>query len=182
MLENVDGQVEQGLGIPRNGLDQVKLENIPVDHVQAELVVVQNSLVQHISSTEAEIVQSGVFQVDGDRIEIHQGGAGLAQTTSLQIQQGGVGVAQADQISVTGLVGLGVADRLELDNSQAGLLLANEIHTTGSRSVFMLAGHIDGPVETVLDTPRTILAGLVAGVAVGLVLMVGNLLTRRRRI
>jgi hypothetical protein len=39
---------------------------------------------------------------------------------------------------------------------------------------------VDGPVDTVLDTPRAILAGLTAGIAFGLVYLAGRLLVRRR--
>jgi len=48
------------------------------------------------------------------------------------------------------------------------------------RSTILLSGNINGNVETVLDTPRAMLAGLTAGVAVGLVLFAGKLLTRRK--
>jgi hypothetical protein len=49
-----------------------------------------------------------------------------------------------------------------------------------SPTVILLAREVHGPVETVLDTRGALLAGLVAGVAIGMVLYVGRLLSRRR--
>jgi hypothetical protein len=45
----------------------------------------------------------------------------------------------------------------------------------------VLAQKIDGQVETTLDTRGAILAGLVAGIAAGLVSLVGRLLSQRKR-
>jgi len=39
---------------------------------------------------------------------------------------------------------------------------------------------VEGPVETALDTPRALLAGLAAGMGAGLVLLIGSLARRRR--
>jgi hypothetical protein len=43
-----------------------------------------------------------------------------------------------------------------------------------------LAREVNGTVETILDTRGALVAGLVSGIAVGLVLSVFNMLTRRR--
>jgi hypothetical protein len=40
---------------------------------------------------------------------------------------------------------------------------------------------LKSPVESYLVTPRAVLAGLTAGVATGIVLLVGSLLSRRWR-
>ena len=51
----------------------------------------------------------------------------------------------------------------------------NPIHTT-----VLLAGKVEGAVETTIDTPRAALAGLIAGITVGLVLFVFRLLSRNK--
>jgi hypothetical protein len=65
-----------------------------------------------------------------------------------------------------------------LQNVQIGALVGREIHAENLRTGILLAGQVNGPVKTMLDTPRAILAGLSAGAAVGLVLWVGQLLSR----
>jgi hypothetical protein len=46
--------------------------------------------------------------------------------------------------------------------------------------VILLAREVNGPVETVFDTRGAALAGLIGGIAVGMVLFAGKLLSRRR--
>jgi len=62
--------------------------------------------------------------------------------------------------------------------SQAGAIIAREVHGGFVQTTILLASKVDGPVESVLDTPRAMLAGLTAGVAIGLVMFVGKLLRR----
>jgi len=69
----------------------------------------------------------------------------------------------------------------ELDGAQAGLLVSREVNGEVIRAGVLLAGRVEGSVETILDTPRALLAGLASGVAVGLVLWVGSLLKQRWR-
>ncbi|MEJ2709589.1 MAG: hypothetical protein P8074_18405 [Anaerolineales bacterium] len=63
--------------------------------------------------------------------------------------------------------------------SSAGLVVSQQVRAEQVRSTILLAGQVNGTVETVLDTPRALLAGLASGVAVGLVLLAGNLLSRK---
>ena len=77
-------------------------------------------------------------------------------------------------------IGVAVGDRMNLANARAGVLYANQAELNNSSSVILLARDVHGDVETVLDTRGAMLAGLVSGIAVGLVLFVGRLLTRRR--
>jgi hypothetical protein len=67
-----------------------------------------------------------------------------------------------------------------MDRVRSGITVAREVDMTGSSSVILLANEVNGEVKTVLDTPQALLAGLVAGIGVGLVLFAGGLLRRSR--
>jgi len=73
-----------------------------------------------------------------------------------------------------------MGEQVGLDNSRAGLTLARRADLTDSNTFILLAREVNGPVETVLDTRGAVAAGLVAGIAIGLVLFVGGVLSRRR--
>jgi hypothetical protein len=45
----------------------------------------------------------------------------------------------------------------------------------------LIARNVQGPVETILDTRGAAVAGLLAGLAIGMVLLSGSLLRRRER-
>jgi hypothetical protein len=61
-----------------------------------------------------------------------------------------------------------------------GLLVAQQVRGGSIKTAVLLAGQVDGPVETSLDTPRALLAGLAAGIGAGLVLLIGSLAKQRR--
>ena len=72
------------------------------------------------------------------------------------------------------------AQTAELHDSRTSILVAQQVHADTIRTTVLLAGRVEGPVETMVDTPRALLAGLSAGVAVGLVLFVMRLITGRK--
>jgi hypothetical protein len=72
-----------------------------------------------------------------------------------------------------------LAGQVTLANSRVGIVVADRADMRDSPTVILLAREVHGPVETVLDTRGALLAGLVAGVAIGMVLLVVRLLGRR---
>jgi len=66
-------------------------------------------------------------------------------------------------------------------DSSAALLVARQVTGGPIRTGILLAGKVEGPVETRVDTPRALLAGGVAGLVTGLVLLVAQLFRKRMR-
>ena len=88
---------------------------------------------------------------------------------------------RADVIDATECgAGIVVAEDMRLTGSRAGIAIAGKAHLRDSSTVVLLAREVNGQVETVLDTRGAVVAGLVAGMAAGLVLLAGRLITRRR--
>jgi hypothetical protein len=73
------------------------------------------------------------------------------------------------------------AQAVELHEAQAAVVVAREVHSGSLRTGVLLAGRVEGPVETIVDTPRALLAGLSAGIGIGLVLFLFQLLLGRRK-
>jgi len=104
--------------------------------------------------------------INAEKVNLQLSGAITVRGDNVVIKDSGAGVVVADRISGTNAsIGVAVANSAELDGSSTVVLLAREVH---------------GNVETVLDTRGAMVAGLMAGVAVGMVLLVGSLLVRRR--
>ena len=68
-----------------------------------------------------------------------------------------------------------------INDSTIGLLVAQQVQTTSVRTGVLLASKVEGNVDTYLDTPRALLAGVTAGVAMGLVVFALNLITGKKR-
>ena len=64
-------------------------------------------------------------------------------------------------------------------DSRNGIVIAEHAELSNSRTVVLLSREVHGNVETVLDTRGAALAGIAAGLAVGLMLIIGGLLRRR---
>jgi len=159
-------------------------ENSEYDTTSEESVEVANFSGTSVGSvkTEVEIKQGGCGNLEAQNVNISQGGAIVIQSAHMNSTQSGAGIIRSEEtILQDSRVGIVIGDNATITSSQAGLLIANEVKSDSIKTGILLAGKVEGPVETYLDTPRTILAGLSAGVAVGLVLFVGQLLSKRNK-
>ena len=166
---------------------------------ELEIAVEAEEAGSETDSVEAEIVhveQSSVMEVKADKVELHQSSAAKVEAQSLTAYQSALALTQAQNVHLNGssvalvrtmnfaaedsVVTAVLADSVTLGTGASVLVAAREVSGESIKTSLLLAGHVHGPVETVLDTPRALLAGLSAGVAVGLVLWLGSLLSRRR--
>jgi hypothetical protein len=105
----------------------------------------------------------------------------MVNAGTVNLSEGGIGLVRSEQAAVSnGGVNILYTGSAQLQDTQTALMVARQVQGA-ARSTILIAGQVEGPVQTTLDTPRAILAGLTAGIAVGLVLFVGRLLTLRRR-
>lgn len=154
-----------GGGTERVEADVVNLTGGPIQAVEAEVVRIRQGGANQIIAGEVEIQQGGVVQIAADTVSAHQSGIVVARGNVVSVDSGGVGVAIGEDVLMAGSRSLlTVGGRVEIQEGSSVVLLAREVH---------------GSVHTVLDTSGAMLAGLTAGVAVGLVLFVGSMLTKR---
>ncbi len=71
------------------------------------------------------------------------------------------------------------ATEAKVVNSAIGMLTAERVEAESIRAGVVLSRQVVGQVETVLDTPRAVVAGLSAGIALGLVYLVTRLLFKQ---
>jgi hypothetical protein len=149
--------------------------------IDAEQVTMSESMANEIAATQLEMAQSLAVRIHSDRVEMNNSGVGLLQANSVQATNAQALLAQINELKVeNGSFGVVSAGTAEIINGRTALLMSREVHGEAIRSGVLLAGKIEGSVETLIDTPRAMLAGLTAGVAIGLVLLLGNLLLRRK--
>jgi hypothetical protein len=150
--------------------------------VENDVIQVNQGNVAQVNAEKVEFRQGGAARVNADQVTIHQGGAGMIQAITANVDQGGVGILRANEATLTNSSAqLMAAQAVTVNGGMAGVLVANEVHANPLRAVIVLAQKIDGPVETSLDTRGAMLAGLVGGVALGLISLVGRLLIRNHK-
>jgi hypothetical protein len=159
----------------------VNLVNTQAEHVDAELVRVSHSRVGKMHAEEIDITHSGAVSVSGDTVSGRDSWIGAVQGGHITLNGGGVVALQAEQMTLNGNAGLCQANQLSMaEGSTVGILSAGKVSAEKVRTVLLLAGKVEGPVETALDTRRVLLASLVAGIATGGVLLLGKFLFRNR--
>jgi hypothetical protein len=67
-----------------------------------------------------------------------------------------------------------------MGNTYAGVVAGNEVKGERIETLILLGNHIEGEVQTVVDTRAALIAGTVGGVLAGVVLLIGRLVFGRR--
>jgi hypothetical protein len=161
--------------------DSVNITQAPVGKINAESVRMSGSSAGEIYASEVEIRQGGALKVQAERLDISQSNIANVEAEVAAFDHTFNGFVKANQVSINdGRVSILYSGSSELTNSATGMLVANEVRGDSIRSGVLLTSRVTGNVETVLDTPRAMLAGLTAGIATGLVIFMGTLLTRRK--
>jgi hypothetical protein len=161
--------------------DVVNLSQSGAGTIRAELVRLRQGGAEKIIATEVDVRQGGAGQIEAQQVTLTQGGVGVVKTASMDIREGGVGVLRSEQATiVNGGAAVVVADAVDVKDVCAGVVITRNMRGENIRTGVLLTGQVEGNVETILDTPRAMLAGLTAGAAIGLVLWIGYLLTGRK--
>jgi hypothetical protein len=166
---------------PNSEQDLNAAENVP-----------QPDLSRRIIGNQVTVRQGGAQSIEADHLIIRQGGVGTAKSTRMELNQGGVGFVRTDaaSISTSKVVGLYAGGDIHmdqslsqamvtkgsvtLDQSAVGIMIANQIHTQHSTTIFLLARKVEGELTTLFGMKETFLFGAIAGIVFGLVTWVSQ--------
>jgi hypothetical protein len=81
---------------------------------------------------------------------------------------------------VVGGAGIVLADSVNLGNTYAGLVAGGNVRGENIETLIFLGNHVEGDVQTVVDTRGALIAGIVGGLLSGIVLLIGRLVFGRR--
>jgi hypothetical protein len=142
----------------------LKVESQPTqaDAVQS----FKDAAAAEIIASQVDVHDSAVMRLQGEKVTATNAGIMLASIQHLDANTSGIGSLFADSV--------------QMNESQAGLLVGRQVTGETIRTKILLAGKVEGSVETLIDTPRTLLFGISAGVATGLVLTLFRLILRRK--
>jgi hypothetical protein len=174
----IDPNPGEPLPVPEQPEKPVNVSGVAVNDVTGNSIRISQCGVRTVNGKTIEIDTSGVQMVNSDIITLSNGGIGIAHANTLSVN-GSLGIASAQEASVTGTVGVLIGQTAVLNESRTGVLITKEVTSTKVQAVIVLAGEINGPVETIVDQRSVALFGLAAGVALGLVLNLFRFLRRR---
>lgn len=142
---------------------------VEVENMSAQDEAVQSfkdSAAAEVIASQVNIQDSAVMHLQGEMVTATNTGIMLASV-------------QHFDASTTGVGGL-FSDTVHLHESQVGLVVGRQVTGEVIRTKILLASKVEGQVETLIDTPRTLLFGISAGVATGLVLTLFRLVLKRK--
>jgi hypothetical protein len=168
-----------------------------IGDVTAESVDIAQGGARNVKGTHVTLRQAGAQSVTADNVVIRQGGAIKAQTERLEMFQGGIGLVQTQTATLTasqaGVVVSGGNVRMEqagartllsggdvtMDQSGAIVMAARNVKAENCGTVLLLARQVEGTVNTAFGPRESVIFGVVAGAAAGLVLSLIRLGRRR---
>lgn len=158
------------------------LTGVQVDKVAADMARVHRSAVGSIEAQEVELYQSAAGQINADYVSTHNALLGEVHSGAATINGSAVVMLQAQDAALNGPAGIVSTQNAVLsDGASMGIMLATSVKAEKVRTVLLIASEVEGPVETVLDTRRVVLASLLAGAAAGAVVLLGQLFFGRRK-
>jgi hypothetical protein len=154
-----------------------------LDEIHGERVALESSAVAQVNGEKVDMNNSAAFAVSAQDVHAVNSAILMAEVNNLELEQNNILLfANASDAELhNSQAGTVIANTTHMDQSVAGVLITRDVQASSIRTGILLAGHVEGQVETMLDTPRVFLAGMTAGVAMGVVVLVGNLLRSRRK-
>jgi hypothetical protein len=163
--------------------DESQFENVSemdVQNVQAEAVRMHQASAQSINAEDVAMQQSAAAAVKATRVSAHQSALAAVESVEVLAEQSFVGMLQAKGVSLSGYAGAVVAGNADVRNVMAAVVAGTDVRVSDSRTVLLIGRNIQGNVTTLMDTRSALIAGLVAGLFSGMMLLLGRTLFGRK--
>jgi hypothetical protein len=153
----------------------------PMSQVEADIVNLSGGAIDTVEGESVSITKGGARRVVGSEVTMSQSGAASIQAEKVEMHLSAAVAVRGEEVSLDeGGAGIVIADTVRGNQSRSGVVIADHAEMQGGSSVILLAREVNGDVETMVDTRGALLAGLAAGAAMGTILLIARLLTKRR--
>lgn len=150
-----------------------------VQTVRAQMVRMHQSSAETITATEMELQQSAAVHLKASSVSVHQSALVAVEAEEVLSQNSAIGFIEAEKASVRGYTGAVSAQNAEVHYSLAGVVVGNDIHVEGARTILLVGQNVTGNVTTVIDSRSALIAGLTGGLFAGLMLLLGRMVFGR---
>jgi hypothetical protein len=150
-----------------------------VQTIQAQIVRMNQASAETITATDLQMEQSAATNLKASSVSTHQSALVAVQAEEVLSQNSAIGFVEAEKASVRGYTGAVSAQNAEVYYSLAGLVVGNDVHTEGGRTILLVGKNVSGNVTTMMDSRSALIVGLVGGLFSGLMLLLGRMLFGR---
>jgi hypothetical protein len=156
------------------------LSTSSVEVIEAEMVRMHQSAAQEITADEVALHQSAALDVTAADVSTHESALGLVNAKDVEMTNSAAGAIRAEHVNVVGSAGIVMAETVNLGNTYAGVVAGGQVRGEQIETLFLFSNHVEGDVQTVVDTRGALIAGMVGGLLTGTILLVGRLVFGRR--
>ncbi|RLD06456.1 MAG: hypothetical protein DRI56_08000 [Chloroflexota bacterium] len=149
---------------------------------EAEIVELQDSVVNTIAASQVDMQDSATKSITAETMTMTQSAAGFVTADVLTIgEECAVGMARVNQAEIVGgKIGTIISGSIEARDIETGAIVSRHVSGEKIHTSLLLAGNVEGSIETAVDTSQVLLFGLVMGIVTGLIMAVGRLLFGRQ--
>jgi hypothetical protein len=165
---------------PNESPEVVNLAHVDVGSVHAELARMYQSNAETVTAEDVELNVSAAGMVNAQNVTGERVIVGGMNVEEAHLANSVIGGVRGTVVNAQGYVGAVAGESVTVEGAKIGLAAAREVRGGRIESFVLLAGNVEGEAHTVFDTRRALLAGLVAGLFSGLILLVGRIAFRRR--
>ena len=161
--------------------DAVNLNQAGASTVNTEIVQISQGGAGQVIATEVDVNQSGVNRIQAENAKFSESAAVFIQAGSVDLTDSAAGAIRTQNLSIRdGAAGVICSQAVNMEEgSAAGIMVASQVAGETIKTKLLLSGHVEGNVETVLDTNQVLFAGIAAGAVISLFLFIGQLISRR---
>lgn len=151
-----------------------------VQTVHAEMVRMHQASAETINANEVQLEQSAAAHVKASSVSTHQSALAAVEAEEVLSQNSAIGFVEAEKASVRGYTGMVTAQNAEVHYALAGVVVGNDVHVEGARTILLVGQNVTGNVTTIIDSRSALIAGLTGGLFAGLMLLLGRTLFGRK--
>jgi hypothetical protein len=156
------------------------LEETSVEVIEADMVRMHQSAAQEITADEVSMQQAAALDVTAAEVTANEAALLLVNAKEVEMNNSAAGLVRAENVNLVGGAGVVLANTANLGNTYAGLVASGNVRSDSIETLIFLGNHVEGDVQTVVDTRAALIAGTVGGVLAGVVLLIGRLVFGRR--
>jgi len=144
------------------------------------MVRMHQASAETINANEVQLEQSAAAHVKASSVSTHQSALAAVEAEEVLSQNSAIGFVEAEKASVRGYTGVVTAQNAEVHYALAGVVVGNDVHVEGARTILLVGQNVTGNVTTIIDSRSALIAGLTGGLFAGLMLLLGRTLFGRK--
>lgn len=151
-----------------------------VEVIEAGMVRMHQSAAQEITADEVSMQLSIGLDIATAEVVAHESALGLVNAKTVDMTNSAAGAVRSETVNVVGSAGAVIAGTAHMGNTYAGVVAGRDVRGERIETLILLGNHVEGTVQTVVDTRGALIAGMVGGLLTGIILLIGRLVFGRR--